>query len=93
MIRFWKMRIWFGLILKIMVRMKSHTPQKYRYFTKQPDSDAKLSLFSGSHPNYSTHGLDLLFTAVYDRRVVAKERPAHRGSEGKERQSSTVLPH
>ena len=25
---------------------------KKRYFTKPPDSQAKLSLFSGSHPNY-----------------------------------------
>jgi len=27
-------------------------PFKLQYFTKRPDSRAKLSLFSGSHPNY-----------------------------------------
>ena len=47
------MRIRFGLILKITERMKSYAPLKLQYFTKQPDSRAKLSLFSGSHPNYS----------------------------------------
>ena len=49
---FWSERGWFGLILKITVRMKSYKPLKQRYFIKQPDSRAKLSLFSGPHPNY-----------------------------------------
>ena len=47
------MRIRFGLILKITARTKSYTPFKLQYFTKRTDSQAKLSLFSGSHPNNS----------------------------------------
>ena len=47
------MRIRFGLILKITVWTKSYAPFTLQYFIKQPDSRAKLSLFSGSHPNYS----------------------------------------
>ena len=48
------LRTRFGLILKIMARTKSYKPLKHRYFIKQPDSQAKLSLFSGFHPNYFT---------------------------------------
>ena len=47
------MRTRFGLILKITVRTKSYAPPKSRYFTKQPDSQVKLSLFSGYLPSYS----------------------------------------
>jgi hypothetical protein len=47
------MRTWFGLILKITVRTKSYAPPKSRYFTKQPDSQVKLSLFSGYLPGFS----------------------------------------
>ena len=32
---------------------KSYAPPKSRYFTKQPDSQVKLSLFSGYLPSYS----------------------------------------
>ena len=46
------MRIRFGLILKMTERTKSYAPFNLQYFTKQPDSRAKLSLFSGFHPNY-----------------------------------------
>ena len=28
---------------------------KKRYFAKSPESQAKLPLFSGSHPNYSNY--------------------------------------
>jgi hypothetical protein len=42
--------MWFGLILKITERMKSYTPSKEGYFTKEANSQAKFSLFSGSHP-------------------------------------------
>jgi hypothetical protein len=34
---------------------KSYKPLKQRYFIKQPNSRAKLPLFSGSHPNYSNY--------------------------------------
>ena len=33
-----RLRTWFGLILKITVRMKSYTHPKQCYFTKPPDS-------------------------------------------------------
>ena len=33
---------------------KSYAPPKSRYFTKQPDLQVKLSLFSGCLPSYST---------------------------------------
>ena len=46
------MRTRFGLILKITVQTKFYKPLKQRYFTKPPDSQAKLSLFPGAHPNY-----------------------------------------
>ena len=47
------MRIRFGLTLKITVQTKFYKPLKQHYFTKPPESQAKLPLFSGSHPNYS----------------------------------------
>ena len=47
------MRIRFGLTLKITVQTKFYKPLKQRYFTKPPESQAKLSIFSGFHPNYS----------------------------------------
>ena len=47
------MRTRFGLILKITVWTKSYISLKKRYFAKSPESQAKLSLFSGFHPNYS----------------------------------------
>ena len=47
------MRTRFGLILKVTVRTKSYAPPKSRYFKKQPDSQVKLSLFSGCLPSYS----------------------------------------
>ena len=55
------MRIWFGLILKITVRTKSYISLKKRYFAKTPESQAKLPLFSGSHPNYFKR----IFTKFY----------------------------
>jgi hypothetical protein len=48
-----KMRTRFGPILKITERTKSYLRPKMRYFTKQLESQAKLSLFSGYIPNYS----------------------------------------
>ena len=48
------MRIRFGLILKITERTKSYKPPKQHYFIKTPETQAKLPIFSGSHPNYST---------------------------------------
>ena len=57
------MRTRFGLILKITVRTKSYAPPKSRYFTKQPDSQVKLSLFSGHLPSYSWF-LNLCFISV-----------------------------
>ena len=50
-----KMRTRFRLILKITARTKSYLRPKMRYFTKQLESQAKLSLFSRSHPNYSNY--------------------------------------
>ena len=47
------MRIRFGLILKITERTKSYKPPKQHYFIKTPEIQAKLPIFSGSHPNYS----------------------------------------
>ena len=47
------MRIRFGLILKITERTKSYKPPKQHYFIKTPETQAKLPIFSGSHPNYS----------------------------------------
>ena len=59
------MRIRFGLTLKITERTKYYKPLKKKsYFIKQPDSQAKLSLFSGSHPNYSFRGLSPVVPTV-----------------------------
>ena len=64
------MRTWFGLILKITVserickitaRTKSYISLKKRYFAKSPESQAKLPLFSGAHPNYFKR----IFTKFY----------------------------
>ena len=44
------MRIWFGLILKIMMRTKSYILPKMRYFTKHPELQTKLPFFLGPDP-------------------------------------------
>ena len=48
------MRIWFGLILKIMVRMKSYVLPELCYLTKSIGKYAKLQFFSGSLPSCSS---------------------------------------
>ena len=63
-----RMRTRFGLTLKITARTKSYLRPKMRYFTKQLESQAKLSLFSGSHPCYYsllTPSLRLYHTAAF----------------------------
>jgi hypothetical protein len=55
-----KMRTRFGPILKITARTKSYLRPKMRYFTKQLESQAKLSLFSGSHPCYFHYSICFL---------------------------------
>ena len=67
------MRTRFGLILKIMVRMKSHILPELRYLTKQPNSQAKLPLFSGSpqlfHPQlfvyHNLHNYSIVLCRYY----------------------------
>jgi len=60
------MRIRFGLILKITERTKSYKPPKQHYFIKTPETQAKLPLFSGSHPNYSSKHCSLFINAVVE---------------------------
>ena len=45
------MRIWFGLILKIMVRTKSYILPELCYLTKSIGKCAKLQFFSRSIPS------------------------------------------
>ena len=48
-------------ISKIMARTKSYISLKKRYVAKSPESQAKLPLFSGAHPNYFKR----IFTKFY----------------------------